>query len=484
MSTYQIQRSLPSPLTSALPGKVVIAEDMRFDEARRAWNLTIDQRPAAVAFPESPQDVAAVVLRARDFGLRVAAQGTGHSAGPLGSLEDTILLKTERMRGVSVDPDRRTAQVEAGTVWVEVVEVAAQYGLAALAGSSPDVGVVGYTLGGGISFLGRRYGLAANHVRAIELVTADGRLVRADREHEPDLFWALRGGGGSFGVVTSIELELFPITQAYAGILWYPIERGPEVLHAWRELTQNDLPDELTTVGRFVNLPPLPEIPEPVRGKSFAIVEAYHLGDPAHADDLLAPLRALGPLNDTITTVQMPALTHLRMEPEQPVPAAGDGLMVDHISADALDAFVEVAGAHAEFPLVSIELRHLGGELRRKRPEHGALASLDADYTMGAVGIAPAPELEAPVRAQVQAVKDALAPWAARQMYLGFAETQQDTATFWTEQAYDRLRRIKTAVDPDDIIRSNHPIPLTSPPPRNSPGALLTRTPNEVGSEQ
>ncbi len=462
MSAYRTQLSSPSRLTSALEGKVVIPEDVRFDEARRAWNLAIDQRPAAVAFPESPQDVAAVVLFAREFGLRVAAQGTGHSAGPLGSLEDTILLKTERMRRVSVDAARRTARVEAGVAWLEVVDAAARHGLAALAGSSPDVGVVGYTLGGGLSFLGRRYGLAANHMSAIELVTADGQLVRADRENEPDLFWALRGGGGSFGIVTAIELELFPITHAYAGILWYPIDRGPEVLHAWRELTQNDLPDELTTVGRFLNLPPLPEIPEPVRGKSFAIIEAYHLGDPAHADELLAPLRALGPLNDTITTVQTPALTHLHMDPEQPAPTAGDGLMVDHLRADALDAFVEAAGAHAQFPLVSIELRHLGGELRRTRPEHGALASIDADYAMGAVGIVPAPELEAPVRTQVQAVKAALAPWAARQMYLGFAETQHDAATFWTEQAYHRLRRIKTAVDPDDLIRSNHPIPRTN----------------------
>src|SRR6516165_4647416 len=461
MSVYPVKIHSPSRPARALDGKIITREHVRFDEARRAWNLTVDQRPAAVVFPESAEDVAAAVLFARQHGLRVAPQGTGHNAGPLGSLEDTILLKTERMRGVQIDPKACLARVEAGAVWLEVVEAAAQHGLASLAGSSPDVGVVGYTLGSGLSFLGRKYGLAANHVRAIELVTADGRLVRADPENEPDLFWALRGGGGSFGVVTSIELELFPITQAYAGILWYPIERGPEVLHAWRELTHSDLPDELTTVGRFVNLPPLPEIPESVRGKSFAIVEAYHLGDPGQADDLLAPLRALGPLNDTITTVRMPALTHLRMEPEQPVPAAGDGLMVDEISADALDAFVKVAGAHAEFPLVSIELRHLGGELRRKRPEHGALASLEADYAMGAVGMIPAPELEASVRAQVQAVKDALAPWAARQMYLGFAETQQDTATFWTEQAYHRLRRIKTAVDADDLIRSNHPIPPT-----------------------
>src|SRR5262249_21336973 len=145
--------------------------------------------------------------------------------------------------------------------------------------------------------------------------------------------------------------------------------------------------------------------PEPVRGKSFAIIEAYHLGDSAQADDLLRPLRALGPLNDTIATVQLPALTRLHMDPEQPVPAAVDGLMIDHLTADALDAFVEVAGAHAQFPLVSIELRHLGGELRRTRPAHGALASIDADYTMSAVGTVPRPELEAPVRTQVQAVK-------------------------------------------------------------------------------
>jgi FAD binding domain-containing protein/berberine-like enzyme len=471
MSAHQTRLSSPSRLTSALPGRVVLLEDVGFDEARRAWNLAIDQRPAAVAFPESPQHVAAVVLFARKFGLRVAAQGTGHSAAPLGSLDDTILLKTERMRGVSIDPARRTARVQAGTVWLEVVEAAARHGMAALAGSSPDVGVVGYTLGGGLSFLGRRHGLAASHVSAIELVTADGRLVRADPENEPDLFWALRGGGGSFGVVTAIEFKLFSITQAYAGILWYPIDGGLEVLHVWRELTQSDLPDELTTVGRLLNLPPIPEIPEPVRGKSFAIVEAYHLGDPADADDLLAPLRALGPINDTIATIQMPALSRMRMEPEQPVPAVGDGLTVDHLSADALDAFVDVAGAHAQFPLVSIELRHLSGELRRRRPEHGALASIDADYAMNAVGMVRSPELEAPARTQVEAVKAALAPWAASHMYLGFADTQQNTATFWTEQAYNRLRRIKTTVDPDDLIRSNHPVPPTSPLPRNGAGS-------------
>jgi FAD binding domain len=176
--------------------------------------------------------VMAAVELAKAFGLRVSAQGTGHNAAPLGPLEDTVLVKTERMRGIEIDPEAQVARIDAGVRSVELVEAAAQHGLAPLAGSSPDVGVVGYTLGGGLSWFGRKHGLAASHVHAIELVTADGRLVRADREHEPELFWALRGGGGSFGIVTALELRLIPVREAYAGILWWPIERDREVLHA------------------------------------------------------------------------------------------------------------------------------------------------------------------------------------------------------------------------------------------------------------
>jgi hypothetical protein len=442
-----------------LESRMVLPGDSGFDEARRAWNLAVDQRPAAVAFPESAAEVAAAIRYATGHGLRVAAQGTGHNAGPLGPLSDTVLLRTGRMRGIQVDPRARIARVEAGAVWLDVVHAAAQHGLATLAGSSPDVGVAGYTLGGGMSFLGRKYGLAANNVLAIEMVTADGRLVRADHEHETDLFWALRGGGGSFGVVTALEFRLFPVTHAYAGILWYPIERGSEVLHAWGELTRSGLPDELTTVGRFLNLPPIPQIPEPVRGKSFVIVEAYHLGDPAQADALLAPLRALGPVNDTIATVPVPALSHMHMDPEEPVPGAGCGLMIDRLPAEAIDAFAGAAGPGAAFPLLSVEVRHLGGEFARPRPGNGALASIGAQYVLYAVGMTPVPDLVAPVMGQVEAVKRALAPWAAPQVYLNFSETQGSAGPFWTEQAYQRLRRIKADVDPGDVIRSNHPVP-------------------------
>jgi hypothetical protein len=459
MSIYPAQIDQPVRVASVLDGKTITPEHPAFDDARRAWNLTVDQRPAAVVFAESVEDVQAAVHYARAHGLRIAPQGTGHNAGILGPLQDTVLLKTERMRGVEIDPTRWLARVEAGVVWLEVVEAAAQHGLAVLAGSSPDVGVVGYTLGGGMSFIARKHGLCANAVRAIELVTADGRHVRADAENEPDLFWALRGGGGSFGIVTAIELELFPITHAYAGVLFYPIDRGDEVLHAWRELTHSQhLPDELTTIGRFLRLPPIPEVPEPLRGQSFVIVEAYHIGDPAQADELLAPLRALGPLNDTIQTVPMPALSHLHMDPDQAVPAAGDGIMLAELPAQAIDRFVEVAGAFAEFPLQTVELRQLGGALRRPHPEHGALSSIDASYSLFAAGMVPAPDLDAPTRAQVQTVKAALRPWAAEQMYSNFAETKCDPANFWTEHTYNRLRRIKATVDPNNLIRANHPI--------------------------
>jgi hypothetical protein len=196
-----------------------------------------------------------------------------------------------------------------------------------------------------------------------------------------------------------------------------------------------------------------------VRGKSFIIVEAYHVGAPAQADELIAPLRALGPINDTTASVPMPALSHLHMDPEEPVPGVGDGLMLADFPPEAMDAFVETGGAGAQFPLLSVELRHLGGELARARPEHGALASICGQYAMYAVGMTPVPELEAPVGAQVEAVKHALSPWAAAHMYLNFAETPRESATFWTEQAYHRLRRIKATVDPDGMLRSNHPIP-------------------------
>jgi FAD/FMN-containing dehydrogenase len=438
---------------------LVLPHDPNWNEARRAWNLAVDQQPAAVALPESAEDVAAVVRWSRTRGLRVAPQGTGHAAGAMGSLAHTVLVKTERMRGVEIDPERRVARVEAGVLWEEVGKAAAEHGLAALAGSSPDVGVVGYTLGGGISWLGRRYGLAANNVVAVELVTADGEHVRADAEHETELFWALRGGGGSFGIVTALEFSLFPVSEVYAGILFFPLERGSEVLRAWRRWVE-DVPDEVTSVGRFLQFPPIPDIPEHLRGRSFVVVEATFLLEQSEAEELLRPLRDLGPVLDTFATIPVEELRHLHMDPEHPVPGAGDGMLLDDFPEEAIDALVAAAGAESGSPLLSVEVRHLGGAFRRADASHGALASIEAGFAMFGVGIVMTPEMGAAVKAHLEVVQSALSRWDAGRDYLNFTERRERAERFYGEVTHRRLQAVKAEVDPEDVFRSNHPIRL------------------------
>ena len=439
-------------LAAQIDGAVVVPGDETWDEARQAWNLAVDQRPAAVAIPESSGDIVAIVEFARESGLRIAPQGTGHGGAALGPLDDTILVKLHRLRGVAIDAESMIARAAAGTIWIEVVEEAARHGLAALAGSSPDVGVVGYTLGGGLSWLGRKHGIGANHVTAIELVTADGQFRRVDRENDPDLFWALRGGGGNFGVVTAIEFRLFPIREVYAGILWFPIDRASEVLAEWRAWTDG-LPDETTSVGRILQLPPLDEIPEPVRGKSFAVVEIIHCGSESEGREIVAPLRGLGPVMDTIELIPVQELSHLHMDPDHPVPGGGDGMALEELDSKAID---ELVSATVGSPLLSVEIRHLGGEIGRSRAEHGALAALDAPFLLFAVGITPTPEAGRAVETAVDHLRTALAGLEAPHTYLNFAERKRAAKTLWSDTSYHRLRRIKAAVDPQNLIRSNH----------------------------
>ena len=218
----------------------------------------------------------------------------------------------------------------AGVKWESVSPRVSDLGLAALHGSTPDVSIAGYGLGGGVGWYGRKHGLFTNSITAIELVTADGRLRRVDHDHEPELFWALRGGGGNFGVVTALEFRLFPISEVYAGALFFPWERSAEVLQAWLEWTQT-VPDEVTSVGRILQFPPLEMVPRALRGKSFAVVHAYVLGSEAEGERLLAPLRALGPEIDTVAMVPPVALSEMHMDPPDPVPYSGEHLVLDRL---------------------------------------------------------------------------------------------------------------------------------------------------------
>jgi FAD/FMN-containing dehydrogenase len=443
-------------LRAVIAGQVFVPGEVGYDQARQPWNLALDQRPVVVVEAESAADVAQAVRYARARGIRIAPQGTGHGARPLEPLDGAMLLRTTRMRRVSIDPAARTARAEAGAVWRDATVPAAQHGLAALAGTAANVGVAGYTLGGGLGWLARRYGLAANSVTAAELVTPDGDLVRADADHEPDLFWAVRGGGG-IGVVTALEMRLYPVRELYAGDLFFPIQRAAEVLHAWREWTAT-VPDEITSIGHLVRLPPLPQLPEPLRGRAFVMVEAAYLGDAGTGTELIEPLSQLGPELDTFAMIPAPALGQLNMDPDQPVPAQADGVLLADFPAAAIDALAGLAGPDTGTLLASVEVRHLGGALARPAAGGGAQPSIDANYLLGAAGATPTADLAAAVRAQVQAVKDALAPWRASHGYYNSEETPAPAGAVLTPASYRRLQTIKAAYDPDQAIISAHPV--------------------------
>jgi hypothetical protein len=445
-------------LAQEITGRVVTPADPDWDSARAAWNLAVDQRPAAVAIPATADDVIAIVDAARRRGLKVAPQGTGHNAAALADLSDTIIVRTSEMRGVQLDVEGRRARVEAGALWADLAGLASEAGLAPLAGSSHDVGIVGYTLGGGLSWLARRHGLSADNVLAIELVTADGRHVRTDAEHEAELFWALRGGGGNFGVVTAMELRLFEVSELYAGMLLFDWERAGEVLQAWREWTAT-VPDEVTSIGHIVQFPPLPEIPEPLRGRSVVTIEAAYLGDEASGIELLRPLRELQPEMDTFAMVPPATLLALHMDPPGPVPAMGDHAMLGELTAEAVDAFVAAAGPGSGSPLITAELRHLGGALARRTSDGGALGTIDGAYAFFGAGVVVDEASASAVAGQLEQAKSALAPWVAGREYLNFVEHPADTSASYEPADYAVLREIRAQVDPEELFLANHPIP-------------------------
>ncbi|HYH59437.1 MAG TPA: FAD-binding protein [Thermoleophilaceae bacterium] len=442
--------------TTTAPRSLITPDDSRYDEARSAFNLAVDQRPAGVVLAESVKDVVEAVRYATANGLRVAPQTTGHNAGAYATLEDTLLVKTTAMKGVEVDVEARSARALAGSRWMDVAAALDGTGLVALHGSSPDVGVVGYSLGGGVGWLARKHGLQANSVIAVELVNADGELVRADAHENPDLFWALRGGGGNFGVVTAIEFKLYPVEELYAGWLIFPWERSAEVLKTWNALLPT-FPDEITSVGRILQLPPLPEIPEPLRGAQIVVIEAAFLGSAEDGAELLRPLRELGPVGDTFGTVPAAALGELHQDPREPVPALSSSALLGDLDDAAIEALVEIAGPGSGSPFLSVELRQLGGALGRPAPGAGALAQLNGSFAMFAVGIPMDPDVAAALHNTGDRLVAALAAHD-RGRYLNFTERPTDTRAAFTEAAYARLQEAKAKWDADGVFSANHPI--------------------------
>ena len=454
--------SLPAEALRGLCGGAVhLPGDPGYDMARMPWNVAVDQRPAAVAFPRTAQEAAEVVVAAAGAGLRVAPQSTGHAAGPLaeGSLADVVIVRTSEMTGVTIDPESRTARAEGGVLWQQVVEAAAPHGLAALHGSSPDVAVAGYSLGGGIGWYARKLGLATNSVTAVEIVTADGSIRRVDARNDHDLFWAVRGGGGNFGLVTALEFTLYPIADAYAGMLVWDRAQADAVVREWARWSAS-APDEVTTSLRVMSFPPMPELPEFIRGRQLVIIDGAVLADDPTAESLLEPLRTLAPEMDTFARVPAASLSRLHMDPEGPTPAVSGSVLLDGLPEEAVDAFLAEVGQGSTSTLLAAELRQLGGALGRPHHGAGALPRLDAAYAGFFVAIAATPEMAAQGLADARRLEQALAPWSSGRSFLNFTESRKDTRSAFDQDSFVRLGNVRATVDPEGVFVANHQIPV------------------------
>ncbi len=444
-------------LSAQMSGRVVTASDPDWDATRQVFNLATDLRPAAVALPRSVDDVVAAVDYARDNGLRVAPQATGHNADAHGALDDTLLVDVRELQEVFVDVPGRRVRVGAGVKWERVAPGLSEHGLAALHGSSPDVGIAGYSLGGGMGWLARAHGLQTNSVTAIELVKADGRPARVDAEHEPDLFWALRGGNGNFGVVTAIEFAVYPVEALYAGVMFFPFARAAEVLHAWTELVPK-LPDEMMSWASLLQFPDAPFVPEPVRGGSFAVVYGAFRGGEAEGRALLRSIRDLRPAMVTFAMVPPAALADMAMDPPDPLPFVPGTALLGDLPHAGVDELVAAVGPESGSPLAMVELRQLGGALGRKPAGAGARATLPGTLSLMALGVPENEASEAAVRTYLESLDRAVDPYRVGD-YANFVMEPTDASRFFDADTWARLRQVKGAYAPDDLFKGNHHIP-------------------------
>ena len=427
-----------------------------------SFNTSVEITPAGVAYPRDVGEVVEAVDHARRLGLRVAPQATGHNVAAYGALDDALLIDVRYLQDVEIDPGAQRVRVGAGVKWERVSPALSEHGLAGLHGSSPDVGIAGYSLGGGIGWLARRYGMQTNSVTAFELVLADGRHVRAHADQEPELFWALRGGNGNFGVVTAIEFAVYPVEELYAGTMFFPFDRSAEVLHTWAGML-GGLPDELMTWTSIMHFPDAPFVPEHARGGSFIVVSGAFLGDERDGRMLLDPIRELEPVVDTYAMVPPAALGDLAMDPPEPLPFHLGHQLLESFGPEAVAAVLAVAGPDSDAPFGMVQFRHMGGALSRVAPGAGARATLPGEVGMVALGVTPDEASVAPVRAAIDDLERALLPWRAGD-YPNFIERPVDTSRFFDAETWRRLQDVKAEYDPDDVFRGNHKIPAAAAP--------------------
>jgi FAD/FMN-containing dehydrogenase len=431
-------------LRSAVRGRVLLPGDDAFPDAAKPWNLAVEQPVAAVVDAEDADDIAALVRHASDNGLAVAAQPSGH--GATGDVDGVILLRTGRLDELHVNPGARTARAGAGVTWGRVQAVAGPHGLTGLPGSSPVVSVAGYTLGGGLSWFGRAHGWAADSVTAFDIVDAGGHRARVTAKSDAELFWALRGGGGDFAIVTALEFDLHPAPELYGGRVLWPGDRAPEVLAAFRDVTE-DAPDELTVWVDLLHFP---------GSAPLVAMDVTYLGDPAEGQALLRSLADIGtPISDSRTAMPVADLGAITAEPTAP----GPGLARGELLTELTDATIKSLLAEPIQPLLTVQLRHLGGALGR--PSDSPHGPLTEPYALYLFGVPATPATATAIRARQDDLIADLGPYLSGRKPFTYLAPGETAAAAFTPGALTRLRTIKRNRDPKGVLRGNFPVLAT-----------------------
>jgi hypothetical protein len=434
-----------------------------YEDEVAVFNMAVQHRPRFAVGATTAADIRAAVAFASRYDLNVAVLNTGH--GPsIAADTDTLMVTTKRMRRITIDAENSSARIEAGVRFGELAEAAAPYGLAPLAGSSPGVGVVGYTLSGGASStMGRKYGWASDHVSAMDVVTSDGQIRRTSALCESDLFGALLGGRSNFGIVTAMEFALFPVTKLYAGALFYAGEHILQVLDGYRKFTES-APDELTTGFALLNFPALPGLPLFMQGKLIVSVRVSYVGDSDTGASLIASLRQVAPvLADTVTDIPYPQFGSITNDPIDPAPAVEHFGLLRELNRDTVDAIVRVVGPESGSTINIVDIRHLQGAFSRPASLWNAVGARDAAFAVFGMTFVPPGQEVSDYRQSGSELLATLGPWLhdkTNPCFMGPSDaTANGTKRAYDPNVYDRLQTVKTQYDPGNRFRLNHNIP-------------------------
>jgi FAD/FMN-containing dehydrogenase len=450
--------ALVTDLARRTSGSVVEPADEHFDEARSLYNGLVDRRPALIARPRSADDVAAALALARRAGLEVSIRGGGHNVAGRAVTDGGVMIDLSQMKRISVDAEMRTATAEGGVVWGELNDAAAEQGLAVTGGVVSTTGIAGYTLGGGLGWLMARHGLAADNLLAVELVTADGEILEVDADSHPDLFWALRGGGGNFGVATSFTYRLHPLESVVGGLIAHPIDAAPELLRFYREAVA-DAPDDLSVFAGLVHAPD-------GSGAKLAALVVFHAGDDAAAERDLAPFKAWGsPLVVEVGRMPYPVMNTLL---DDGFPAGSLNYWLSSFTAGLSDELIDVAVerfAGVPSTMTGILLEHFHGAVTRIGPTEAAVPHRDEGWNLLIPSVwTDAADTEANI-GWTRETFAALRPHLAARRWLNYLGDDQadDAVRAAYGPNYDRLRDVKRRYDPDNVFHLNHNIRPSAP---------------------